>query len=101
MLRAYKFRAYPNREQITRLEKTLSSCCFLYNSALQERKYACEFHQQLNYYDQQAELPELKKVLSEYRGIYSQVLQDVLRRLDKSFKGFFKRMRGYPRFKPQ
>jgi putative transposase len=100
MLRAYKFRAYPSEEQITQFEKTLSSCCFLYNSALQERKYACEFHQQLNYNDQQNELPELKKALPEYSKIYSQVLQDVLRRLDKSFKGFFNGVKGYPRFKP-
>jgi putative transposase len=99
MLRAYKFRVYPSREQITRFEKTLSSCCFLYNSALQERKYAHEFHKRLTYYDQQDELPGLSKALPEYRRIYSQVLQDVLRRLDKSFKGFFNG-RGYPRFKP-
>jgi len=91
---------YPSREQITRFEKTLSSCCFLYNSALQERKYAHEFHKRLTYYDQQNELLGLNKALSEYRRIYSQVLQDVLRRLDKSFKGFFNRIRGYPRFKP-
>jgi putative transposase len=99
MLRAYKFRVYPSREQITRFEKTLRSCCFLYNSALQERKYAQEFHKRLNYYDQQAELPGLKKALPEYRRIYSQVLQDVLRRLEKAFEGFFNG-RGHPRFKP-
>jgi putative transposase len=90
---------YPNREQINRFELTLSSCCFLYNSALQERKYAHEFGKRVTYNDQQNELPDLKKALPEYGEIYSQVLQDVLRRLDNSFKGFFNRVRGYPRFK--
>jgi putative transposase len=38
------------------------------------------------------------------RAVHSQVLQDVLRRLDKTFKAFFRRVRhgekaGYPRFK--
>jgi putative transposase len=100
MLRAFKFRVYPNSEQIIRFEKTLSSCCYLYNSALQQRKYAHEAHLRLVYNDQQNELPELRKALPEYTEIFSQVLQDVLRRLDKSFKGFFSGTRGYPRFKP-
>lgn len=59
---------------------------------------------------QQNELPELKKQLPEYRQIHSQVLQDVLRRLDRAFANFFDRIErrkkgekvkaGYPRFKP-
>ena len=40
----------------------------------------------------------------KFKGVFSQVLQDVLRRLDKSFKAFFRRVKagdkpGYPRFK--
>src|ERR1022692_1729775 len=106
MMRAYKFRAYPSDKQVIEFEKTLSSCCFLYNSALQERKYAYEARQSLRCYDQVKELPELKKAFPEYGQIHSQVLQDVLRRLDKSYKGFFNRLKlgkkkaGYPRFKP-
>ena len=67
---------------------------------MQERKYAHKFGKRLIYNDQQNELPELKKALPEYRRIYSQVLQDVLRRLEKAFEGFFNKVRGYPRFKP-
>jgi putative transposase len=100
MLRAYKFRAYPSQEQIIRFEKTLGSCCYLYNSALEERKYAYQARRSLKCYDQIKELPELKKTLPEYGEIHSQILQDVLRRLDKSFKGFLNGVRGYPRFKP-
>ena len=38
------------------------------------------------------------------QAVHSQVLQDVLRRLDKTFKNFFRRIKkgekaGYPRFK--
>jgi putative transposase len=111
MLRAYKFRFYPGEKQTALLEKMLSSCCFLYNSTLQERKYAYEYHQKLSCNDQINELPQVKKTFPEFRGIHSQVLQDVLRRLDKSFQNFFKRVKrrrngeynlkvGYPRFKP-
>ncbi len=106
LLRAYKFRSYPNKKQVIGFERILSSCCFLYNSALQERKYAYEARQPLRRNDQINELPKLKKTFPEYREIHSQVLQDVLRRLEKSFKGFYSRVKsgkvktGYPRFKP-
>ena len=52
----------------------------------------------------------MKKAFPQYRKIHSQVLQDVLRRLDKAFDNFFGRVKrkhqgerlkaGYPRFKP-
>ncbi|MHB1868128.1 MAG: RNA-guided endonuclease InsQ/TnpB family protein [Nitrososphaerales archaeon] len=59
--------------------------------------------------DQINELPELKIAFPEYKQIHSQILQDVLRRLDKAFQSFFGRVQrkrngeqlkaGYPRFK--
>jgi putative transposase len=53
----------------------------------------------LNYYDQAAWLKHV-----DYQGIYAHVLQDVLKRVDKSFQNFFRRVKteeepGYPRFK--
>jgi putative transposase len=52
---------------------------------------------------QSAQLPEIKNVRPEYRDIHSQVLQDVLTRLDRAFQAFFRRVKagetpGYPRF---
>jgi IS605 OrfB family transposase len=49
-------------------------------------------------------LPEIKQLREEYQDIHSQVQQDVLKRLDKAFDAFFRRVRngetpGYPRFK--
>jgi putative transposase len=58
----------------------------------------------LNYYDQANQLVEVKEVRPEYRDMHSQILQDVLRRVDKSFQAFFRRVKsgekavGYPRF---
>lgn len=53
---------------------------------------------------QQNNLPELKAKNPRYRKVHSQVLQDVLNRLDKAFDAFFRRLKagenpGYPRFK--
>ena len=62
------------------------------------------------YRDQQDGSPALKDGMSEYRTVHSQILQDVLRRLDKAFEAFFVRVvrkregrrikAGFPRFKP-
>lgn len=55
--------------------------------------------------DQKNELPEIKRAFPEYKQVGSQVLQDVIERLDKAFQEFFRRIRehngkaGYPRFK--
>jgi putative transposase len=53
---------------------------------------------------QAEQLPAIKKLREEYRDIHSQVLQDVLKRLDKAFASFFRRVMngeapGYPRYK--
>ena len=49
------------------------------------------------------ELPAIKDVRPEYHDVHSQVLQDVLTRLDRAFQAFFRRVEegeqpGYPRF---
>jgi putative transposase len=101
----YKYRLYPNKIQRQLLVNTLESCRVLYNCALEQRKIAFrQFEVSLNYYNQADELKTLKEYFPEYKNIYSQVLQDVLKRVDKAFQNFFRRLKtsekpGYPRFK--
>jgi putative transposase len=100
---AYKFRLYPNKLQETVLDATVETCRHLYNNALAARKKVWEEEQRSLTYNQQAvELTATKN--HHQKAVFSQVLQDVLRRLDKSFKAFFRRVKageepGYPRFK--
>lgn len=102
--KAFKFRLYPTKSQEAVLNEQFRLCRNLYNCALQERRDAYrKAGVSRSYYDQQNLLPEIKTALPEYKGIHSQVLQDVLKRLDKAFQGFFKRIKqgvraGYPRF---
>jgi putative transposase len=103
--KAYKFRLYPTKKQIGMLEWTLRRCKELYNAALQERKEAYQMcGVSVFYCGQAAQLPQIKQLREEYQQIHSQVQQDVLRRLDKAFEAFFRRVEngetpGYPRFK--
>lgn len=104
MLTAYKFRMYPNKQQEAMLDVTLETCRHLYNTALADRKNCYELEGiSRNYFDQQATLTDERKE-GHWKGVFSQVSQDVLRRVDKAFKAFFRRVKagenpGYPRFK--
>jgi len=79
-------------------------CRELYNAALQERREAWQkCGVSVTEASQSAQLPAIKEVRPEYRDIHSQVLQDVLMRLDRAFQAFFRRAKngetpGYPRF---
>jgi putative transposase len=102
--KAFKYKLMPTPEQEQALECVLWRCRTLYNAALEERKTAWERGRvSVNYYQQKAELPELKAEFPEYTSVHSQVLQDVLLRLDRAFQAFFRRLKngekpGYPRF---
>lgn len=104
--KAFKYRIYPTKAQITNLENQFSMCRHLYNHALGERKNTYEqTGGTITYRVQQNQLPQLKIDRPWYKGVHSQVLQDVLKRLDNGYKSFFRRVRegtqdpGFPNFK--
>jgi putative transposase len=103
--KAFKYKLDPTPGQEHQLFWTLTRCRELYNAALQERRDAWKMRRvSLSYYEQKAELPGIKEVRPEYKDIHSQVLQDVILRLDRAFKRFFAGVKngehiGYPRFK--
>ncbi|MFX1465486.1 MAG: RNA-guided endonuclease InsQ/TnpB family protein [Promethearchaeota archaeon] len=105
MKRTYKFRLYPTTQQTTTLTQWLTTCRLLYNTSLVTRKDAWHTHQQsVTYYQQATQLQIAKQTNPFLKAVHSQVLQDVLRRLDKTFNNFFRRLKkgekaGYPRFK--
>jgi len=104
--RTFKYRLYPNREQAKALEHQLAEARSLYNAALQERRDAWRMQKiSRNYYDQANQLKEIRDAGNLELANYS-ACQDLLRRVDKTFKAFFKRVKagekaGYPRFKPR
>src|SRR5919202_6415648 len=98
--KAYRYRLYPTRAQADRLEWVLRCCQELYNAALQERRDAYRMAGvTVGYYAQKRALPGVKEERPEYRQIGSQVLQDVIQRVDRAFAAFFRRGpgRGKPR----
>src|SRR5205085_6343674 len=100
----YKYRLYPTRTQVEALTFQLSEACRLYNAALQERRDAWRINRvSLNYYTQSKQLTEIR-ANGDTGIINAQSAQGVLRRVDKTFKAFFRRVgrkekAGFPRFK--
>ncbi|MGC2574641.1 MAG: transposase [Candidatus Nitrosopolaris sp.] len=86
----YKFRIYPNKHQTYILNDMIEIDRLFYNQSLEERIK----DRGLKYREQQNNLPKKRNTLDALRQlqplqrIHSQVLQDVLRRLDKAFKAY-------------
>ena len=106
MKKTYKYRLLGNRQTFDKANIWLRLCRELYNSALAERIYAYRGQRvSLSSYSQIKELPELKVAFPEYGDVGSQVLQDVVERLDRAYKAFFRRVKngvgnaGFPRFR--
>ncbi len=87
------------------MEETLETCRLVYNSLVNDRKFQYDIAQvSVGRYDQQASLPVWKKSHAELKEVYSQVLQDVVHRVDLAFAAFFNRVEkgetpGFPRLK--
>ena len=105
MRKAYRYRLYPTEKQANLLTGQLAEACRLYNGALQERRDAYRIAgKSLGYLDQAAQLKEIRANGDLGLANFS-CCQDVLRRVDKTFQAFFRRVKrgdraGYPRFKP-
>ena len=103
--RTFQYRLYPNRQQHEKLQATLEACRELYNAGLQERRDAWSSHRKgIGYVARANPLGEIKAMRTDVAAVHSQVLQDVLRRLDKTFQSFFLRCQrkqkpGFPRFR--
>jgi putative transposase len=99
MLKTFKYKLNPNRKQAQLLSQSLDLCRGLYNMCLEQKQY-----QRISRFEQDLQLTQLKAAFPEYREVYSEVLQNVVKTLDKSFQNFFRRLKeggkaGYPRFK--
>lgn len=99
MILSCKYRLYPNKNQELIFEGWINTCRALYNVALEERIYSYKSAGvSITKYEQYNELPELKKQHVWVSLVHSDVLQETLDRVDKSFKNFFSGA-GFPKFK--
>ena len=105
-LRKTTYRLYPTPKQAIALDALLRSHQQLYNAALEERISAwSKAGKSISYADQCKSLTVLRRDLPEWADAANCSSQQMtLRRLDKAFGAFFRRVRagqtpGFPRFK--
>jgi len=103
--RAFKFRLYPTSRQHDALGLMCAAHAELYNAGLQERRDAWRMRRtSVSASSQMLQLKEIRTVRPD-QGVWSFTSQQqTLRRLDKAFGAFFRRVKasqtpGYPRFR--
>lgn len=114
-VKGYKFEIYPSKEQIELLEKTFGCCRFVWNKALAEAKQECEFY--LAHKDLNSIIPVLKPDVTGFgfvnkltwyktnpehqwlNEVSSVSLQQTMLHLGAAYSEFFKKRKGYPKFK--
>ncbi|WP_017318284.1 RNA-guided endonuclease InsQ/TnpB family protein [Mastigocladopsis repens] len=114
----YEFKLKPTKEQVEDIENILTVCRKVWNYALRERKdwvnsrkckvnacsVECEYIIKAdepfpNYHVQAKRLTEAKKTNPELKSVNAQVLQQVLRTLDRAWDDMKSRNFGFPRLK--
>lgn len=101
MLKAYKFRLYPNKEQEYQIQKTFGCCRFVYNQTLAYRKNKYELEKEsmskisCNNYCNQI----LKKEYVWLKEVDKFALTNSIHNMDSAYQKFFKEHTGYPKFK--
>ena len=101
MLKAYKYRIYPNSEQRIQIAKTFGCCRFVYNQTLAYRKEIYEKEKKSvsktdcnNYCNRQ-----LKKEYEWLKEVDKFALTNAIYNMDAAYRKFFKEHAGYPKFK--
>jgi len=106
MKKTFQYRAIINKQTETKCNQWLETCRILYNLALEQRiSIYRQYRKSISCIDQKNQLPDLKKEFFEFKAVGSQVLQDVIERLQRAFDAFFRRCKnvgenaGFPRFR--
>jgi len=106
ILKAYKYRIYPNKEQEILINKTIGCYRFVYNYYLARKIELYKNEQKSLTYNQCAnDLKNLKMQYDWLKEVDSISLQQSLRDLDKAYQNFFRRVKqgekevGFPKFK--
>ena len=101
MLKGYKYRIYPNKDQKIQIARTFGCCRFVYNQTLAYRKetYGKEKKSvsktECNHYCNR----ELKKEYEWLKEVDKFALTNAIYNMDCAYQKFFKEHAGYPKFK--
>jgi putative transposase len=82
-MRVFQYRLKPTKAQVTKLNEQLELCRWVYNETLAMRKNSFEQEgKSISYFESKKMLPIWKESKPELRTVHSQVLQDVVLRVN-------------------
>ena len=102
MIKSYKIRIYPIKEQEASMWRHIGSCRYIWNYML---AYQQELHERGEKHLSAFSMINLLKPLKndgEHEWLYevsNASLVHICQDLDKAYKGFFKKTSGFPKFK--
>lgn len=100
IIKGYKKRIYPRKEQIELIEKHFGAIRWVYNWGSNKKiKVYQNNKKNISCFELINELPKLKKENKWLKEINAQSLQMSLRNLDNAFTKFFREKKGFPKFK--
>ena len=101
MLKAYKYRIYPNKQQEELIQKTFGCCRFVYNETLAYRKEKYEKDKEsLSRIDcNNWKNRFLKQEYQWLKEVDKFALDNAIINMDSAYQKFFKEHTGYPKFK--
>lgn len=101
MLKSFKYRLYPNKEQQVQIQKTFGCCRFVYNQTLAYRKELYETEKKsMSKFDCNSYCTQvLKKKYEWLKEVDKFALNNAIFNMDSAYQKFFKEHAGYPKFK--
>jgi putative transposase len=103
--RIYEFKIRPNKSFVLACENVLTQCQRLYNACLQQRISLYNYTgKSISWIEQCQQVTELREEFTEHRLIPRNIQTDVVKRLDKAYQAFFRRLKcgekaGFPRYR--
>ena len=100
MLKAFKYRLYPNHVQEAKIIQTFGAVRYVYNWSLEQKIKAYETkNKTISRYELDNMLPDLKTENEWLKDVNAQTLQQANKRLDSAFTKFFREKQSFPKFK--
>lgn len=100
MLKAYKYRMYPTKEQQDMFSQHFGACRFIYNWALEQKIKTYEQDgKSVSRFALNTKITGLKTEHEWLQDINSQSLQGATLNLENAFTKFFREKKGFPHFK--
>lgn len=99
VIKTYKYQLRPSKEKEVKFYQTLGVCRLIYNLCLEYRQMLYRDHQKS--VGKTALQKEVKELANEYdwiKSVHSQVRQNAIHRLIRTYDNFFKQGAGFPKF---